>query len=142
MASGVFGVQISNPACLLLSNQLEPSPGRLMALLIRLSNRGQVYTTPDHVQPHITGSLTESLFAERAGLIEADPGVFYLLEALALFRSCHIPPDVSLVTIFAEKRRSKSKRFYRLNRLFKRIPNIHNSIPLLSSIDVSQNKGP
>jgi hypothetical protein len=80
-----------------------------MVVLQRLSNRGLTYITPDLVLPHTLGNLTDSFFSERTRLVEMDPAILHVLDALAHFRSCKLQPDSSLVLKFAENIRNQTQ---------------------------------
>jgi len=138
LAGGTFGLQINDAACSILADQLDPSPGRLITALLRLANRGITYVTPDQVLPHTLGNLSGSLISERTRLIEAEPGILYILEALAHFRSCNLSPDIPLVIQYAEKRRKQAKQISWFARLIRRYPALRTSIPSLSAIDINQ----
>jgi tetratricopeptide (TPR) repeat protein len=109
LAGGAYSLQLSPVACDVLAGNLEPTPGRLLVAFGRLANRESTYLTPDLVLPHTLGNLSDSFFSERAHLTKNFPGNQFLLEALAHFRTAHMPLYLPLILQFAEFLWKKSK---------------------------------
>jgi tetratricopeptide (TPR) repeat protein len=117
LAGGAFGLQISPVASKVLTNNIEPSPGRLLVAVGRLANREPAYLTPDLILPYTVGNLSESFYAERALLTKNVSGSLFILEALAHFRTAHLPLYFHLITNFAKFlwKQSKQKPWYAID---------------------------
>jgi tetratricopeptide (TPR) repeat protein len=141
LASGVFGFQINDTARSILADHLSHLPGRLMIALLRLSNRGIDYVTPDLVLPHTLGNLADSFFTERARLVERFPDSLFILDALAHFRTCYLQPDIHFVMNFADFLRNQANPHSWFYRLFHRFPSLGEFSPILKALDTTQTAG-
>jgi tetratricopeptide (TPR) repeat protein len=140
LANGVFGIQINETAGEILSDHLAHLPGRLLIAFQRLANREKNYITPDLVLPHTLGNLVDSFFAERTRLFEQDPGMLFIIESMAYFRSCRLQANSLYILKFAEKLRRLSRPQSTFFRLFRPLPSLRNSIPSLRALDINTDR--